>query len=266
LSDRLLKSTYPKGGIDTITESRMVSIGQKDQVSCRTTVQWWLRNLDNSHSIQLFKREPVAIWPLLGVIQVTNSSFLEEVRFHSARIFNKQYDNVFNPTPKKCVEILRRLYKNLGNHIAHLRQNLYIIQARQHRDNRHTDSDDGPARDTRRDDRRASSDDELTRDIEYLMGEMKAWQERVVEDMKFMGSEQSVKQAELVNVLTTVGMLFFPINAAAAALAISDSWFRLCIWAVISIVSFLATGWYWWRRRRNGFENWSREEEDEGSV
>src|SRR5437763_10829859 len=93
LSDRLLNRKHPRGDVDAVTGSRIPSFSREEQVSCRMAVKWWLEGLDSQGLRSLFdEREPLAIQPLLGVVLATNYSFLEEVRFRTARIFNEQYD------------------------------------------------------------------------------------------------------------------------------------------------------------------------------
>ncbi|KAH0538895.1 hypothetical protein FGG08_004551 [Glutinoglossum americanum] len=244
LTDRLLKEERPIAGVDTIlhfedqdpdknlsptpSNQRDQPTYKNKQLSCRKEVVGWLQKLSVTESAALFHQaEPLAVCPLVRVSAAQSSLFLFEARNNLNRIFNKQHDHKFPDDPKFCLHITRRLHKHLYIYRQHLEQNIQVIAAKS------VDGTNEPA---------------ITQDIVFLRQEMDSLLRRVEEDVKFLAFNMSIHQAELVNYLTKIAILFIPVSTIAAVFAIPGPGLRFAIFGAVtgSVIAILCFCMFVW--------------------
>jgi hypothetical protein len=194
-----------------------------EQLSCRKELVAWLRRLKPEEVKALFDdHEPLALRPVLKIIERASATFLEHARQIIDRIATGHCDNKFPDSIPFFLTVSRSLYRHIHDQKMLLSDNMRIASLR--------GSEESMA--------------EQIQDFKYLIEDMGNELRALEEDVRFIVSVASIKEGKVVGLVSKLAFYFLPLSLLATILTISDDNLRFYILAGLSVPFILATTYF----------------------
>jgi hypothetical protein len=187
--------TLLDNGPDTLANS-----GRRNQVSCRIELVGWLEQLTPLESKRLFDdREPLALRPVLKIVERASSKFLAHARFTMSRIVTGHCDNEFPDSITFFIRVSRSLHRHIHDQQKILKLALRVASLNC-----------------------GGELAEQIQDFKFLIEDMKDALKALEEDVRFLVAAASIREGRIVGWVSKFAFVFLPVSLLAAILAISD--------------------------------------------
>jgi hypothetical protein len=189
--------------------------GRSHQVSSRRELISWLQRLTPSEAKGLFNdpdHEPLALRPVLKIVERASAMFLAHARYIMIRILTRHCDDRFPDNISFFLHVSRSLHRHLHDQQKLLLSALRVAALRGGNDIA-----------------------EQKRDFEFLAEDMGNALKALEEDVKFLTSAASIIEGKIVGLVSKFAALFLPVSLLATILAISDPGYTR--WAILGGLS-----------------------------
>ena len=216
LTDRLIKPDKPVDTVDSISFfDKSDTQDRSTHVSARTELLSWLQKLPSPSRQVLFSpHEPVALRPLIKLIEQMSSAFLAYAHFHLNRIVHGHFDVTFPDTYNFSLVIYRNFHRQIYDQQQILNRAVGMAAIKGVTD---------------------VVMEQQKEDIKTLTEEMQLLLARLEQDVQILHSNFAIQQAALVSRLTKLAFLFLPLSTVATILAINGPESRFVIFGAISV-------------------------------
>jgi len=188
--------------------------GRRDQVSCRIELIGWLQRLSPQDAKALFDdHEPLALRPVLKIVERASAMFLAHALFTMYRIVTWQCDEQFPDSIPFALRVSRSLHRHIHAQRKSLRVGLRVASLKG-----------------------AENIAEQVQDIKFLIEDMDGALRALEEDVRFIVSAASIKEGKLVTWVSKYAFLFLPVTTVATILGISEQVYtRLAILGSLTV-------------------------------
>lgn len=191
----------------------LVKDGRRKQVSCREELIGWLQRLEPQDAKALFAdNEPLALHPILKIVERTSSIFLPYAWYIMNRIVTGHCDEQFPNNIAFFLGVSRFLHRHIHDQQKLLRLALRIASQKG-----------------------GENTAEQIQDFNFLGREMKNALQALEEDMRFLVSAATIREGKLVAWISKFAFLFLPVSLLATILAIGNDYMRYYILGGLSV-------------------------------
>jgi hypothetical protein len=172
------------------------------QASAQKTLISWFQRLDRQTARQLLDdNEPIAMSPVLKIVEETTAMFLSHALYYMSRIVTRHCDSEFPDSVPFFLRVSRNLYRHLHNQLKVLRSATLIASLR---------GGEGLA--------------QQVQDITYLKEDMEKAESALKEDVRFLVAAASIREGNIVGLVSKLAFLFLPVSLLATILGIQDDY------------------------------------------
>jgi hypothetical protein len=186
---------------DSFSSNALLPKDRRKQVSCWDELIGWLHQLLKEEALALFddnNSEPLALSPILRVVEAFSVMFLTYAQYTMTRIITHHCDKEFPDSIQFALRMLRHLHGYIHDHQRLLQENLRIAYLKG-----------------------SKNIEEQTKDIEYLVQDLERALKALEEDVRFFVAITSIKEGKLVAMVSKLASLFLPISTWAAVMSIN---------------------------------------------
>jgi hypothetical protein len=202
-------------------------------VSCRHELVGWLQQLQKEEALALFddnNSEPLALCPILKVVEEASIMFLTYAQYTVTRILTLHCDDKFPNSIQFALRVLRYLHGYIQDQQQLLQENLRVANLKG-----------------------SKIIEEQTQDIKYLVQDLESTLKAVDEDVRFFVAASSIKEGKLVAMVSKLAFLFLPVSAWAAVMSINgpgqEGYTRFIIFGSLTLPSLLISAFiiFFWK-------------------
>jgi hypothetical protein len=208
---------------DSFSSNALLPKDRRKQVSCRDELIGWLEQLPKEEALALFDDNdvgPLALSPILTVVEAFSVMFLTYARHTMTRILTRHCDKEFPDSIQFALRMLRHLHGFVHDHQRLLQENLRVSYLKGNK-----------------------NIEEQTKDIEYLVQDSERVVKALEEDVRFFVAISSIKEGKLVAMVSKLAFLFLPVSTWAAVMSINgpgqDGFTRFIIFGSLTLPSLL---------------------------
>jgi hypothetical protein len=183
----------------------------------------WFQQLQNVEASALFddnSSEPLALCPILKIIEVSSAMFLAYAQYTTARIHTRHCDEKFPDSIQFALRVSRLLHPFIHDQQQLLQGSLRVARLKG-----------------------SKNIEEQTEDIECLVQDLERALKALDEDMSFLVFISSIKEGKLVAMVSKLAFLFLPVSAWAAVMSINgpgqEGYTRFIIFGSLTLPSLL---------------------------
>jgi hypothetical protein len=174
--------------------------GRQYQVSSRKELIRWLQQLNLEEAKALFNNdEPLALRPVLKIVERTSAMFLAHARYIMLRIVTRKCDEEFPDNISFFLTISRALHRHIHDQQKLLRYALRVASLKG-----------------------GENISEQIEDFGFLNEDMEGALKALEEDVRFLVSAASIREGKIVGWVSKFAALFLPVSLLATILSISD--------------------------------------------
>lgn len=227
LTDKLLSRVPPASYMQDIVTvdddpDTLPKDGRLKQVSCREELVAWLQRLKPEEAKALFDdRELLALHPVMKIVERASATFLQHARRIMSRIVTQHCDKNFPDSIPFFLTISRALHRHIHDQQYILSQAMRIATLR---------GGDNMA--------------EQIQDFTHLNNSMEASLNALEEDVRFIVSVASIKEGQIVGLISKLAFYFLPLSLLATILTINDDNLRFYILGGLSIPFILVSTYF----------------------
>jgi len=173
---------------------------QLRQISSRKELIGWLQQLNPEEVKALFNDdEPLALRPVLKIVERTSTMFLAYTRYIMLRIVTGGIDEEFPDNIPFFLQISRALHRHIHEQQKLLRYALRVASLKG-----------------------SENISEQIEDFGFLNEDMEGALKALEEDVRFLASATSIREGKIVGWVSKFAALFLPVSLLATILSISD--------------------------------------------
>lgn len=185
-----------------------------------------MQQVQKEEALALFddnNTEPLALCPILKVIEAASVMFLAYAQYTMSRIIKvtRHRDEEFPDSIQFAVRVLRYLHEQIHDQQRFLQDNLRVAYLQ------------------------GSENKEQTEDIESLVQDLGRALKAFNEDVRFFTFTASIRQGKLVAMVSKLAFLFVPVSTWAAVMSISgpgqEGYTRFIIFGILTLLSLLVS-------------------------
>lgn len=210
---------------DSFSSNALLSKDRRKQVSFRDELIGWLEQLPKEEALALFDDDdggPLALSPILKVVEAFSVMFLTYARHTVTRILTRHCDKEFPDSIQFALRMLRHLHGFVHDHQRLLQENLRVAYLKG-----------------------SKNIEEQTNDIKYLVQDSEWAVKALEEDVRFFVAISSIKEGKLVAMVSKLAFLFLPVSTWAAVMSINgpgqDGYTRFIIFGCLTLPSLLVS-------------------------
>lgn len=210
--------------IDIIEEKSdsIGSSGRGSQLSSRTEIVNWLQRMKPQEAKALFDdHEPLAIRPVLKIVERTSSTFLAQARYFMSRIAYGHFDEQLPDNIPFSLHVSRSLYTNIHDQqkIIGLAMRVALLKC-------------------------GNEIAEQIQDLQSLRDDMEGALKALEVDIRFLASAASISEGKIVGLVSKFALLFLPVSLLSTILTINDDYVRFAILGGLSVPFVLITVYF----------------------
>jgi hypothetical protein len=182
-------------------------------VSCRKEFVGWLQRLKPQDAKALFDdHEPVAVRPVLKIVERASAMFLAHAQHIMSRIVRGHCDEQFPDNIPFFLRVSRSLHREIHDQQKVLRHALRVASLKG-----------------------GENMAEQIQDFNYLTEDMERALRALEEDVRFLVAAASIREGKIVGWVSKFAFLFLPLSLLATILTISDDYIRFAILGSLSV-------------------------------
>lgn len=196
--------------------------GRRNQISSQKELVTWLQGLKPQDAKALFgDNEPLALRPVLKIVERTSATFLSHARYIMRRILFGHFDEQLPDSIPFSLRVSRALHANIHDQREILGLAMRVASLKG-----------------------GGNFAEQMQDLKFLTDDMEGTLKALEEDVRFLASVASISEGKVVGWISKFAFLFLPVSLLSTILTINDDYIRFTILGGLSLPFILISMYF----------------------